>query len=179
MIDTAKKDVSIGSKMLLDCALAYDECHSDAADRVDVALAKVVLTYENMKNSGTNIVDSCLMELPAQYLEFAECKEEHGDLSNITIRLKYVQFQVKTMSEEEKCDILRHCNLGGLNSEELKELYKLGMFNHFAFVEQCHEETIKERDEDRKRIDALEKKMEMLEMRKRGKCLFISIIHWK
>jgi len=155
MIEIAKKNVKVGAVMLMKCA-------QDKASLADAEFVNTVMTMENMKKYKGVLVDKYLMNLPVEYLDMMQhFSEGHDDLSEFSIRLKYVKFHERVLSEEQKRTIMGHCNLGKLNNEELRELYRLGMFNDFSFVEQCHEETIKERDADRVRIANLEEKSRM------------------
>ena len=158
MIEIAKKNVKVGAVMLIKCA-------KEKESRADAELVNTVLTLENMKRFKAVLVDKCLMDLPEEYMDMVQFSEGHDDLSEFSVRLKYVKFHDKVLSEEKKRAIMSKCNLGKLNNEELRELYKLGMFNDFAFIEQCHEETIKERDAAREKEERMKKELEEL---KRG-----------
>jgi len=162
MMDTARTNIALGTKMLVDCARVFDECHNDQTSRVDKALATIVLTPENMKKDPVIVVDQCLMLLPSFYLDVAKCE--------LHVRINYIKFHTD-MSESEKCDLLKDCCLGNLDSEEVDELYSVGVFNCRAFVKQYHIQRVKERDEDKKRIALLEREIEMKERRKQAKTL--------
>ena len=149
--ELVKKNIKVGAVMLAKCA-------EEKAAPVDAELVKTIFTLENMKKHKAILVDECLMNLPEEYLDMIQFSEDHGDLSEFSLRLKYVKFH--DLPVETKRTIMSHCNLGKLNKEELRELYSLGMFNDFSFVEQCHEETIGERDADKLRIQKLENKVE-------------------
>jgi len=153
MIELAKKSVKVGAVMLIKCA-------KEKTGRVDSELVRSVLTLENMKEYKVLLVDKCLMELPEEYLDIVQFSGQHDELSEFSMRLKYVKFHEKVLSNEKKRAIMSRCNLGKLNKEELRELYMLGMFNDLSFVEKCHEETIGERDADRLRIQKLENKVD-------------------
>ena len=161
MIEIAKKNVNFGAVMLVKCA-------KEKESRVDAGFVRTVLALEKMKIFKEVLVDKCLLNLPEEYLDVVEFSKSHDDLSEFSVRLKYVKFHDKVLSEEKKRAIMSKCNLGKLNNEELRELYKMGMFNDFAFVEQCHEETMKERDADRVRIQKLESEVEELKAMIKG-----------
>ena len=52
------------------------------------------------------------MELPEEYLDMAQFSDGHDDLSEFSVRLKYVKFHDKVLSKEKKRAIMSKCNLG-------------------------------------------------------------------
>ena len=154
MAEEAKKNALTGAGMLHDCVVVCATTNLFFEE-----LASIVLTHENMKNHTTAVV-GCLMDLPKEYLDLVQYSEGHDDLSEFSIRLKYLKYHDKSLSDVEKKNIIRSCNLGKLNSDELHELYMLGMFSDYSFVVKCHEETIAERDKYLSRVDEMGSKVE-------------------
>jgi len=107
MIDTAKKNLKHGVRMLVECASVYDECHNDELSRIDRTLANAVLTRENMMKDPVTVIDSCLLELPVQYLDMAEYNEAPNGIDELHIRMKYVKKHQQNLTDSEKLAILK------------------------------------------------------------------------
>ena len=51
MIEKAQKNLILGATMLVECATTYCECHSDETNRIDLDLARIVLSPKSMKKN--------------------------------------------------------------------------------------------------------------------------------
>ena len=127
MIDTARKDAEAGSVMLKKCALGFRECHDNATGRVDIALAKVVLTGENITTRYDSVVNDCLMQIPALYLDIATYGYDHSEFGEFNIRMRYVKYHRSSISDEDKKVIMQRCDESKLDLAEVQELKKMGM----------------------------------------------------
>ena len=170
MVNTAERDMNIGVKLLVDCAVTYKECFTTEANRVDLSLAKSLFTHENISNYPLLLIDECLLKLPVQFLDVAELGKGSVENSMFHVRVKYVKSHATTLSEEEKCRVLEPCRYTELNSDQLKELSNLGVLSNERLTQLSLEE-LKTREEElnkartmseenRKRSDDMEKVME-------------------
>ena len=73
----------------------------------EAAIARMVMTPENMKNHNKEVVETCLMNLPPSVLESLTCERE-GTVSELSIRQKYVSSHPE-LSEEEKSAVMDKC----------------------------------------------------------------------
>ena len=139
MVETSRNNVEAGAMLLRQCAVEYEECHCDETSRVDLELARVVLTAENIKNHLEYLIEECVVNLPPMYLDYAIFDDT---TTEIHVRIMWVRYNRTRISEEEKRRILSSCNLGTINEEELKELLSLGTINleeYREYLEGCLE----------------------------------------
>lgn len=172
-VNRAKMDLSFGV-MLLKSSQHYQECRNNKAYELDKALAKALLTRNNICEHYDTVVSECLMKLPAEYLDMAEYGDPHTAWSEFHLRAQYLKEHSEELSQEEKEKIMKKCNTTLLKRDELKELRKLNaigselMLDMYDSVlertekEQCEnrKETfgvIQERHEDKKRPEEAEK----------------------
>ena len=91
---------------------------------------------------------------PKDMVEFKEGDEE---VSEFRIRMEYVKYHVKELREDRIREVIFHCKLDKLKSRELKEVQELGLISYESYVGMCFERMEAEREDDKKRIDGLEK----------------------
>ena len=155
MMKISEKNIEEGMKILHECAVVYEECRKDGMSRIDIALAKKLLTLDNMKRHPV-IVDKYLMDLPQIYLDFVEYSEKQDDpLNEVHIRLNYAK-RNSSMSDEDKYEMLKRINPGKMNSDELKQLYSFGVFKCDSFVEKILENMIDKEQEIKRQQQQIE-----------------------
>ena len=135
MIAVAKKDAKKGAKMLYDCAVLYDECHCNGKSRIDILLATIVLTPENMKAFPVEVVDECLMKLPPEYLDLTKYSETEFELDEFHVRMRYAKYHKSTMTSEEKTKVLKKCK--AKSTEELDCLLSEHILSSDDFIQLC------------------------------------------
>ena len=146
MIDAAEKNVDVGTDLLCECAFENEECHcGHDQSRVDVALAKVVVTPENIRNCP-EIADKYLMKLPVDGFESIRYEDM---MLELRLCLKYVRYH-QELSNEEKKRVLKF--------EEFEECCKLGLVNGGLLVEECIEMLKIKEDELVKTVQEARKK---------------------
>ena len=177
-VNRAKMDLSFGV-MLLKSSQHYQECRNKKAYELDKALAKALLTRNNICEQPETVVSDCLMKLPPEYLDMAEYGEPHTTWSEFNARAQYLKEHSEELSQEEKENIMKECNLMFLRSGELKELRKLNVVGselildmHESVLERTEKEksdygmeifgVIRERDEYKKRAEEAEKERDEL-----------------
>ena len=163
MLSTAKENVEVGVKMLIECVLVFDECHKDETSRIDVTLARILFTLDNMKNHYDVIVEKCMMILPPEYLNYAEYSKEHDQLNEFNMRRKYVIFH--DSGKNEIVDVFAKVNLDMLDDEELKQLFLSGGIasgvyheRKFHLIQRKLQALEEENKELKRRIERLEEK---------------------
>lgn len=119
-IDEAKRNLETAVELLKIC-IDYKECCGTSHLSLDKKLAAIVLTKDNMHDHYKEVVDDCLMVLPADYLMLAHYGEPHTRCSEFCMRTKYVRCHSK-MNKEEKQSLVVKCDWSTLNSQELQEL---------------------------------------------------------
>ena len=137
MIDAAKKNAGVGTDLLCECTFDYKECHSDGQSRVDLALAKVVVTRENIANHP-DIVDKYLMRLPPESLD----NSIFGDVvTELGIRSKCVKHHKELCGDEKR----ESCRAGlikcGALMEKCIEMLKM--------TDEALKEVVKDMEEER------------------------------
>jgi len=120
MMESVKNDVDTASRLLL--GFAVDD------SQVNKELAEFVLTYENMK-AKPEIVEECLMMLPASYLDLVRYSSVPGELSEHRIRWKFVKYNSLKLSAEKKRAIMMNCKQGIMEAEEIEEIRKEGIMS--------------------------------------------------
>jgi len=125
--------VEIGVMLLGQCAVdvGYEECHRDGTCRVDLELARIVLCPENFKTHSDYLIEECIVNLPAMYLDYAKFDEATNEFHARTLWVKYNK---RNISEEEKRRILSPCNRETVNEGEVKELCNLGIINREEYI---------------------------------------------
>jgi len=149
MIDVASKDVDAGTMMLRSCALEFPESF-DGSDRVSTALAKVVLTLENITMKYDMVVSKCLMCLPIKYLDYAEYGRDHSEFSEFDIRMKYVSSGGCACNRREKIGMIRRIDKSTLNNEELRKMTEV-LLDMSEAADQAASDLEKQQDELRKK----------------------------
>lgn len=119
-VSEAKRNLATGVELLKACT-RYKECCGSRHFSLDKKLAAIVLTRDNMYDHYKEVVDECLMVLPAYYLTVAEYGEPHTRCSEFCLRTKYVRCHTD-MNKEEKQALVGKCDWSTLNSQELREL---------------------------------------------------------
>ena len=154
LVNRAKNDVTFGA-MLLEGTQHYPECCSVNAYELDKALAKVVLTGKNICEHFETVVSGCLMKLPPEYLNMADYGEPYTRWGEFSVKALYLKEHSEVLSQEEKEDIMRKCNLRFLGSGELKELRKLNVVGSDLLLdmhESVLERTEKENSDNRMKL---------------------------
>ena len=147
LVNRAKNDVTFGA-MLLEGTQHYPECCGMKGYELDKALAKVALTGKNICEHFETVVSGCLMKLPPDYLSIAEYGEAHTGCSEFSVKTLYLKEHSESLSQEEKEEIMRKCNLTFLGSGELKELRKLNVVGSDLLLDM--HESVLERTEKEK-----------------------------
>ena len=124
-VEQAEKDLTVGIQLLKETQ-SYQECCSESTCEMEIALAKVVLTRANICNRFESVVDGCLMKLPQKFLDIAEYGEPHTSYSEFSIRTRFVRF-TDELGRNEKEEIMKKCDWGKLNLNEVRELRSLGI----------------------------------------------------
>ena len=113
------------------------EAKQNASVIVNEALGKFVFSDEQMKTKP-HIVDECLMMLPEEYLNIAEFSGvPPNELNEFVLRRKYVKFNRKKLSKEEKHKILMRCKQGILDDEEVDAIQREEILRDPEVVELC------------------------------------------
>lgn len=123
-VRAAQDDPAAGA-LLLQACVALDECHSRCGSRVDLALARCVLTRENLLRHYEAVVDRCLMALPPAYLDLAQYGDAHTELAEFAVRLRYVRYHAATLSPAERRTIMSQCDWSELDVAEITLLRQL------------------------------------------------------
>ena len=104
MIDAAEKSLYVGARFLLECANVHDECHCEGSCEIDLALARVLLTKDNLYSHPDVIIDGCLMNLPPKYLEEVEYDESSEEFNSVRIQLRYAACHCSQDEHDEEED---------------------------------------------------------------------------
>ena len=123
-VRVAQQDAATGARVLQAC-LALEECHSRHCSRVDLELARCVLTRANLLHHYEAVVDRCLMALPPAYLDLVEYGDAHTDLCEFAVRMRYVRYHAATLSPAEKRSIVYQCDWRELDAAEIALLRQL------------------------------------------------------
>ena len=99
---------------------------------MDIAIAKIVFTCDNMKKNRALIVDKLMMELPGQYLDMAEYGEDHNE---VEIRQQYIEENKDKLTPEEQRSVMTKCVYEELNNDELQQLEKTGLLGKDDLLE--------------------------------------------
>ena len=174
-VEQGEKNMIIGTK-LLKVSLQYKECHKNVGQEqhsdddddlpLNIQLSQVVLTKQNLEKDYKTIVEKCLMELPAEYLDIMEYGEPHTNYSEFRIRLKYIQTHLPQMSKEEQGRVMEKVDVTQLNSEELNTIMELGIIENEKMLEmfsQALEQCENERDDEKERAIALKMENDRLQ----------------
>ena len=168
-VEHAEKNLTVGVEMLMETQ-QYPECTNTNYRALDKQLAAIVLTKEKVQENHETIVDRCLMNLPAQFLDIAEYGDPHTKWSEFTTRARYVRYHSESLSRKEKEEIVKKCDWKTLTSEELKELKEFGFMElntiirmyhtvlEFTEIDRnkCHKEGEKRKRKDERTIKRLE-----------------------
>ena len=120
-IEECKGKIETGVELLKAC-VGYGECCDAKGLSLDKKLAAIVLTKDNMVEHYKEVVDECLMMLPAEYLSMADFGAPHTRWSEFSLRAKYVRIHSKQMTKDEKQQVMMKCDWATLKSQELREL---------------------------------------------------------
>ena len=120
-IEECKGKIETGVELLKAC-VGYGECCDAKWLSLDMLLAAIVLTKDNMVEHYKEVVDDCLMMLPAEYLSMADFGAPHTRWSEFSVRAKYVRIHSKQMTKDEKQQVMMRCDWATLKSQELREL---------------------------------------------------------
>ena len=135
-VEQAKNDVRVGTELLKETQ-RYPECHSPSTCELDKKLAEVVLTGKNISENYDFVVNDCLMQLPAQYLDITEYGDPHTQFSEFNVRVQYVKEHSDELKTNEKEALVLKCDWTQFNSKELKELRGLGFVRQELMTELC------------------------------------------
>ncbi len=166
MTETTKENVDAAAQLLRASS-------ADEDSEVNETLGKFVFTEKHMETKP-NIVDECLMVLPADYLNIVEFRGiPPNELNEFLVRRKYVRFNRNKLSEEKKREVLMGCKQGILDDEEVEAIQKEGLLSDSELVELCKrglktwkeewkEKVSTDRDRMKKEIEENKKKLEQM-----------------
>ncbi len=153
MSDSAKGNVDAAAQLLRGCS-------AEEGGQVNETLGKFVFSIEQMKTKP-HLVDECLMMIPGKYLDIAEFSGvPPNELNEFLLRRKYVKFNRKKLSKEEKQEILMGCKQGILDDEEVEAIQKEGILSDTEVVELCKRGLKTWKEQWREKISEKEKEEE-------------------
>ena len=161
--DEAKRNLATGVELLKACT-EYKECCGTSQFSLDKKLAAIVLTKDNMHDHYREVVDECLMVLPADYLMVAEYGEPHTKCSEFCLRTKYVRCHSREMNLEEKQALIVKCDWSTLNSQELRELRLADIIDKDELLE-AHEKALEYCEIENERANEMIKRLKTMEER--------------
>jgi len=137
LTDVSKNHNEIGVQLLFSC-VEYDECRRKEP-RIDRVIAHCLFTRDNIVTKYDLIVNQCLLKLPADYLDFVEYGKPHTEYSEFSIRARYVEDQryKPSLTLEEKRSIMEKVRGTELNSEEMRKLHSMMIFNSDEQLDRC------------------------------------------
>ena len=124
VVRAARQDPVAGARALCACR-AVPECCGARACRVDVALARAVLTRANLAQHYEAVVDRGLMALPPAYLDLAQYGDAHTELAEAAVRLRYVRYHAASLSPAEQRCIVAQCDPSTLNAAEVAQIRRV------------------------------------------------------
>ena len=143
-IEQTKTNLRVGVELLM-ATLRYPECSNTDFCALDKQLAEIVLSKERIQEHYDTVVDRCLMRLPPTFLDIAHFGEPHTKLSEFTVRARYVRYHSESLSQKEKEDIVKKCDLNTFMSAELNQLNQLEIVEREKLTALYH--TVLERTE--------------------------------
>lgn len=132
-VKQAKNDPIVGVRLLNETR-KYSECCNGGICKLDLALARVVFTEKNFREHSESVVIGCLMKLPSKYLDVAEYGKSHSEYSEFSMRARFVKEAVG-LTDSEKREIMKKCDLTKLNGDEIKELRSLGVLQQDELID--------------------------------------------
>ena len=159
--EQAKQKVETGVELLMMCSLC-PECCGTSQSSLNQKLASVVLTKDNMVEHYKEVVDECLMMLPAEYLSMADFGAPHTRWSEFSLRVKYVQVHSKQMTQEEKLAMVGMCDWSMLNSLELRELRLANIIGKDELLD-AQEKALESCETEKEHINEMLRKNEVTE----------------
>ena len=126
MLSDSKKDYKTGVVILRSC-MDHEECHTEASGMIDMVIARVLFSLENLRGHRQCVVDDCLMHLPPRMLSVVSYGEGNSEESEVAIRCKYISLNSKELSDKAKQAIIRSCDAARITSSELQKIRCLGI----------------------------------------------------
>lgn len=119
IVRAAGHSIQTGATLLQQC-VACPACISSSSskDRVDHAVARCVLTRENLEAHRDIIVD-CLVQLPAECLDMAEYGEDHTECSKFSVMVAYLKHNSSRLTPDEQRRVLARVAWSELSAREL------------------------------------------------------------
>ena len=154
----AKQKVETGVELLMMCS-QFTECCGTSQSSLNKKLASVVLTKDNMVEHEKEVVDECLMMLPAEYLSMADFGSPHTRWSEFSLRAKYARIHSKQMTKDERLAMVGLCDWSTLNSIELKELRLANIIDNDQLLD-AQEKALKSCETEKERVNEMLRKME-------------------
>ena len=125
-----------------------------------------MLRKENIEKHF-DVVRSCLMELPEEYLDMAE----FGEHNEFNVRIEYIQSNETRLGKEGRKGVISRCDMKEFGSNELRKVQEFNLFEAEEMIELCIkvvEKMEKEREEDKKRMEEMKKEMERMNEKLKG-----------
>ena len=126
MKEQATRDMTLGIRMVRQCAMFESLYTKSCGGDVATALAKHVMTRENMRKHWNAAVEDELMELPLAFVGAADFSSPHD---KFTVIRRYVSYNKKELSTEDKRQLLLQCELSELGSKDSKLLCRLDVLS--------------------------------------------------
>lgn len=157
-MEEAKRDIGVGAELLKACT-EYKECCGANQCLLNKKLAAIVLSKDNMYDHYKEVVDDCLMVLPAEYLMLTEFGEPHTRLSEFCLTTRYLRRHAGRINKEDQFAIIARCDLSLLSSHELREL-RLGDLINKDELLKAYEKALEYSEIQNERGNGTMKKME-------------------
>ena len=167
-IEECKGKIETGVELLKAC-VGYGECCDAKWLSLDMLLAAIVLTKDNMVEHYKEVVDDCLMMLPAEYLSMADFGAPHTRWSEFSVRAKYVRIHSKQMTQDEKQQVMMKCDWATLKSQELRELRLADVVDKDEVMD-AQEKSLEYQEIENERMIEMMKRMEKKMDEKLSEC---------
>ena len=167
-IEECKGKIETGVELLKAC-VGYGECCDAKGLSLDKKLAALVLTKDNMVEHYKEVVDECLMMLPAEYLSMADFGAPHTRWSEFSVRAKYVRIHSKQMTKDEKQQVMMKCDWATLKSQELRELRLADVVDKDEVMD-AQEKSLEYQEIENERMIEMMKRMEKKMDEKLSEC---------
>ena len=167
-LDEAQRNLEIGVELLKACG-GYKEWSNTSQLTLDKKLAAIVLTKDNMVEHYKEVVDDCLMMLPAEYLSMADFGAPHTRWSEFSVRAKYVRIHSKQMTKDEKQQVMMRCDWATLKSQELRELRLADVVDKDEVMD-AQEKSLEYQEIENERMFEMMKRMEKKMDEKLSEC---------
>ena len=121
VVRAAGHSVQTGAALLLQC-VACPACHTSSnSNGVDRAVARCVLTRQNLEAHRDDVV-RCLVQLPPEYLDVAEYGAPHTESSEFSVRVAYLRHNSGRLAPDVQRRVLARPAWRELSAKELGQL---------------------------------------------------------